>query len=208
MSAAVSSAAESTTPNAAVSRSVRLVRVIVLLLAGMAIAFSATMHEQLGFDLGITSAALGAIAVAHLIEWFARRSTSRSSLPLLLGIVAVAAAVAIPLSSSAIGFAVLIAAWSLVSALLEFIGAAVQPGSRQDSTLLGGAGVLLALLALLVREDPVAVLGFFGAYAVIAGVFLGISAFDTRAHDGRRSTSASAAVAGAPAAEQSSADAR
>lgn len=207
MSAAVSSAAESTTPNAAVSRSVRLVRVIVLLLSGMAIAFSATMHEQLGFDLGITSAALGAIAVAHLIEWFARRSTSRSSLPLLLGVVAVAAAVAIPLSSSAIGFAVLIAAWSLVSALLEFIGAAVQPGSRQDSTLLGGAGVLLALLALLVREDPVAVLGFFGAYAVIAGVFLGISAFDTRAHDGR-STSDSAAVAGAPAAEQSSADAR
>ncbi|WP_024356918.1 DUF308 domain-containing protein [Leucobacter chironomi] len=180
MSAAVPSAAEPTTPHVAVSRPVRLVRVAVLLIAGLAIAFSATMHERLGFDLGITAAALGGIGVAHLIEWVARRSKSPSSLPLMLGIVAIAAAVIVPFTASAIGFAVLIAAWSLVSALLEFIGGVVQPGSRQDSTLLGASGVLLALLALLVREDPVAVLGFFGAYAVLNGVFLGISAFDTR----------------------------
>ncbi|WP_336992126.1 hypothetical protein [Leucobacter sp. VD1] len=180
MSAAVPSAAEPTTPHVAVSRSVRLVRVAVLIIAGLAIAFSATMHERLGFDLGLTAASLGGIGIAHLIEWFARRATSPSSLPLMLGLTAVAAAIAVPFIASAVGFAVLIAAWSLISALLEFIGGVVQPGSRQDATLLGATGVLLALLTLLVREDPVAVLGFFGAYAVLNGVFLGISAFDTR----------------------------
>lgn len=180
MSAAVSSAAEPTTPRPGVSRSVRLIRVGVLLLAGMAVAFSATMHEQLGFDIGLSAAALGAVGLAHLIEWVARRTAAPSSVPLLLGIVALLATVALPFTASAIGFAVVIAAWSLVSALLEFIGGAVQPGSRQDSTLLGAAGVLLALFVLLAREDQVAVLGFFGAYAVIAGVFLGIAAFDTR----------------------------
>ncbi|QZY53456.1 hypothetical protein KVY00_09230 [Leucobacter tenebrionis] len=203
MSAAVSSAAESTTPQVA-SRSVRLLRVGVLLLAGMTIAFSATMHEQLGFDLGVSAAALGAIGIAHLVEWNARRSSAPSMLPLLLGIVAVASAVALSLSGSVIGFSVTIAAWSLVSGLLEFIGAAVQPGSRQDSTLLGAAGVLLALLALLAREDQVAVLGFFGAYAVIAGVFLGISAFDSRSSDARRSATDASPAASA---EQPSADA-
>lgn len=185
MAAAAASAGPSSTPEAsnaevAVPRSVRLVRVAVLLTAGIAIAFSATLHEQLAFDRGIAAAALVGIGLAHLIEWMARRSGSPSPVPLLLGLVAVAAAVAVPFAAGSVVFAVLLAAWALTSALLEFLGSVVRPGSRQDATLLGAAGILLAILTLLVREDPVAVLGFFGAYAIIAGVFLGISAFDTR----------------------------
>ena len=45
------------------------------------------------------------------------------------------------------------------------------------SALLSGA---LALLILLFRDDLIAVIGFFGAYAIVRAVFLGISAFDTR----------------------------
>lgn len=185
MAAAVTGAGPSTTPEASghvahVSRSVRLVRVIVLLVAGIAIAFTATLHEQLGFDRSMAAIALGGIALAHLIEWASQRSSAPGSVPLLLAIAAAAAAAVLPFTATAILFACVISAWALVSALLEFIGSAVRPGSRADATLLGAAGILLALLALLVREDPVAVLGFFGAYTIIAGVFLGISAFDTR----------------------------
>ncbi|MFV0434607.1 MAG: DUF308 domain-containing protein [Leucobacter sp.] len=180
MSAAATNIEQSATPEVPVSFAVRLIRVVVLLASGMAIAFSATLHEQLGFDLGLTSAALGAIGIAHLIEWVSRRSTAPSVVPLIAGVVSVVAAIAVPLTGSAVGFAMTIAAWSLVSALLEFFGGVARPGSRPDALLLGFIGVLLAVLALLVREDQVAVLGFFGAYAVIAGVFLGISAFDAR----------------------------
>lgn len=196
MATAVPNAAESQTSDAGAPRAVRLVRVAVLLLAGLAIAFTATAHEQLGFDLGICSAALGAIGIAHFLEWFAQRAAHARVLPLLLGATAIIAAVALPFTASVMGFAVVIAAWSLVSALLEFIGAAVQPGSRQDATLLGGTGVLLALLVLLARDDQVAVLGFFGAYAVIAGVFLGISAFDARRAEAGSAPSEPAPYAG------------
>ena len=195
MTTAVLNAAESAKPEAPVSRSVRLVRVAVLLVAGMAIAFSAVMHENLGFDVSVTAASLGAIGVAHLVEWGARRKTSPSALPLLLAVAGVAAAAVVLVTGSAIGFAVTVAAWALISALLEFIGAAVRPGSRQDATLLGSLGVLLAILTLLVREDPIAVLGFFGAYAVMSGVFLGIAAFDTRGEN--RANTGEPAVASA-----------
>lgn len=180
MSAVASSSAQSVAPEIVPSRAVRLLRVAVLLVAGLIIAFSATMHEQLGFDLGVATAALGAIGIAHVVEWLSLRAPARTVVPLLLGSIAVLAAVLLPFSGEPIAFAVVIAAWALASALLEFIGAAVRPGSRQDATLLGGAGVLLALLVLFFRDDQVAILGFFGAYALLTGVFLGISAFDTR----------------------------
>lgn len=158
----------------------KLIRVAVLMLAGFAIAFSAPMHEQLGFDTAIAAIAIAAIGVAHLVEWFTLRATGGNPVPLLLGVVSIAAAIGIVFSGSVIAFAMLVAGWALVCALLEFVGSTVRPGSRQDAIFLGAIGMLLALLVVLVREDGVAVIGFLGAYAVLAGVFLGISAFDTR----------------------------
>lgn len=185
MTAADSRAVDSVTPEQSVSRAVRLVRVAVLLASGMAIAFSATMHENVGFDLGLFSIALGGIGIAHLIHAYVGRGRVGASVALMLGIVAVAGAIAVPLvgisaAGTSAALAVVIAAWALVSGLLEFIAAFTQQGTRQDAILLGALGILLAMLVLVFREDLVAVIGFFGAYAVIAGVFLGISAFDSR----------------------------
>lgn len=188
------SVAPSQTPLPA--RSVRLVRVGVLALTGIIIAFSATLHEQLGFDVAIAAAAIAAVGIAHTLEWFSLRASGGNPVPLLLGIIAFAAAAVLTFSGTTVGFAITIAAWALASALLEFIGAATRPGTRQDATLLGALGVLLALLVLIVREDQVAILGFLGTYAIVAGVFLGISAFDSRHETAKRldrSTSAAQA---------------
>ncbi|PRI12312.1 DUF308 domain-containing protein [Leucobacter massiliensis] len=181
MAAAATSTGPSTTPETPVPRTVRLVRVGALLASGMAIAFTAPLHEQLGFDRGVSAIALGALGIAHLIEWRARRGVPAYPVPLLLGLAAVLAALALPFAGTPILFACVIAAWGLVSGLLELVGnALMRTDGRSDRVLLGASGILLALLCLLVREDPVAVLGFFGAYAIVAGVFLGISAFDVR----------------------------
>ncbi|MBK0421963.1 hypothetical protein JD292_07725 [Leucobacter sp. CSA2] len=180
MSAAAANVSGEATPEARPSRAIRLIRVGVLLVAAIAIAFSATMHEQLGFDLTVAALALAGIGVAHVIEATAPASAGRRTVPALLAGVALFAAVLVPMSATAIGFAVVIAAWSLVSALLEFLGNAIRPGSRPDVIIVGASGFLLALFVLLARQDQVAILGFFGGYAVIAGVFLGISAFDTQ----------------------------
>ncbi|QIM17540.1 hypothetical protein G7066_00320 [Leucobacter coleopterorum] len=176
MTAEVSSVAPSQTPLP--SRSVRLVRVGVLAVVGIVIAFSATLHEQLGFDVAVAAVAVGAVGIAHVIEWISVRAAGGNTVPLLLGVIGILAAVALAFASTTIGFAIVIAAWALANALLEFIGAATRPGTRQDATLLGALGVLLAMLVLFVREDQVAILGFLGTYAIIAAVFLGIAAFD------------------------------
>lgn len=177
MAADVSSVVTSQTP--VPSRTVRLVRVAALAVAGVAIAFSAALHAQLGFDVLVAAIAVAAVGVAHIIEWLSLRASGGNAVPLLLGVIGLACAAVLALFvTTVIGFAVVVAAWALASALLEFIGATTRPGTRQDATLLGALGLLLAILVLLVREDQVAILGFFGAYAVIAAVFLGISAFD------------------------------
>lgn len=178
MAAAVSSAGSPATSNMGVSRSVRLVRVAVLLLGGIGITFSATLHEQLRFDLVIAAVMLAALGAAHLVQWAVARAAG--PVALLLAITSLIAAAALPFQSSPIAFALVIAAWALVCALLEFVGEQTQPGTRQDATLIGASGVLLAVLTLLLRQDEVAVIGLLGAYAIVSGVFLGISAFDIR----------------------------
>ena len=176
----VSGVTDRTDPSALAPRWVRLLRVIVLMLSGLFIAFTAALHEDFNFDFLVTAFALGAIGVVHVVEWFARSGSARTVIPLLLGIIALAATALLPVSGTVLGYAVVLAAWALISGLLEFVGMVVRPGSRQDGAIVGGAGVLLALAVLLFRTDIVAILGFFGAYTIIAGVFLGIAAFDAK----------------------------
>lgn len=180
MTAQQSTAVDSATPGTGVSRAVNVTRAAALLATGLAITFTAAQHSDLGFDLALVCAGLVLLAVAHAVQAVAARGRSGGSVSVLLAVVTGIAAVAVPFIGTALALAVVLAGWSLVSALLEFIGQKVFPGSRQDASFLGALGVLLAIALLLVRDDAIAVLGFFGAYAVIAAVFLGISAFDTR----------------------------
>ena len=161
-------------------KQVAVLRSVLLAVVGLVITFSATMHERFEFDLAVVSAALGLIGVVHLVEAWSRRARGGAAVATALGVVSIVAAVALVAVGTAEGFPVVVAAWALASALLEFVGMVVLPGSRQDAALVGGTGVLLALTVLLTRGDLVAVIGFFGAYAVITGVFLGIAAFDAR----------------------------
>ncbi|MFD1203324.1 hypothetical protein ACFSWE_08845 [Leucobacter albus] len=157
-----------------------MLRSVVLLIVGLVITFSATFHEQFGFDVAVVAVALGLIGAAQAVEAAQRRSGGSALIALAHGVVSIAAAVLVVALGSQLAFAIVIAAWALMSALLEFVGMAVYPGSRQDAALVGGVGIALALTVLLARGDLVAIIGFFGAYAVITGVFLGIAAFDTR----------------------------
>lgn len=175
MTAAEGTAVQSVDP---APRGARITRAAVLLIAGLVIAFTATLHEQFAFDRSVTAAALAAIGIVHLVEWL--RVRPRTAITLLLTIVALAAACALPFAASELGYAVVVAVWALISGLLEFIGVTAGQRSRGDATLMGGIGILLAAVVLLAREDIVAILGFFGAYAVVGGVFLGISAFDPK----------------------------
>lgn len=158
----------------------RVLRAALLLTVGLVVTFSATFHERFAFDLAVVVAALIAIGVVHGVEAIQRRGTGGAAVAIALGVASIAAALLLTVLSNELAFAVVIAGWALVTALLEFVAMVVQPGTRQDAALVGAAGVLLAVTVLLARGDLVAVIGFFGAYAIITGVFLGIASFDTR----------------------------
>lgn len=174
------------------SRAAALVRVGVLAAAGLGITFTATLHEQLAFDRLVVALTFAALAASHVFIWTATARAARTSARLLLAGVSLVAAIAMLFVAAPIAFALVLAAWALVSGLLEFIGGALGGGAKQDATLMGATGVLLAVLALLFRDDQVATLGFFGAYAIVGAVFLGISAFDGK----RRPTAGAAPVPG------------
>ena len=73
----------------------------------------------------------------------------------------------------------MVAIWAVGSAVIAFLSRSLHHASRaRDAYIQCGILVLLAILVELTRGDPVMMIGFFGAYAMIAGVFQGISAFD------------------------------
>lgn len=161
-------------------------RPAILVLAGLAVTFTATLHHLLDFDRVMVGLSLVALGAAHLAEW--RSAAVRSPIPLLLGAVALAAALLQLFASTPTVFALILAGWALVSGLCELLGAMLGFSSRVDSVFLGALGVVLATLILLVLADPIASVGFFGAYAMMAGVYTAISAIDASAKRGRAAT--------------------
>lgn len=174
MSAQGTSAARSNAAGA--SRVVAFIRAGFLFALGVLLALTAAMHRDVAFDGAVTATAIAMIAVVSLVSWAV--GGRRGPLLLLQCAVGIAATVVLLFADTTVSLTVTIAAWALVSGLLEFIGRATAGASFPDGTLMGALGVLLAVATLLVRDDQVAAVGFFGAYATVAGVFLGISAFD------------------------------
>lgn len=186
MSAAVGTPERSTDPAPRARGWVPWARPVLLLVSGLTVAFTAALHHELGFDRAVVAATLVALGIAHLLEWrLARghrgdRDDQTGPIPLLLAATAILAGLLHIVLATPIAFGLLLAAWALVTGLIHLLGAMLGFSARGDSVFLGALGVILAILILFFLLDPIAVIGFFGAYAVIAGVYLGISVFDAR----------------------------
>lgn len=168
-------------------------RPAVLIVAGLVIAFSAELHAELLFDRIVVGIALLVIAITHVIEWRTVPKAERTPVPVLLAAVAVIAAILVLVLNTVLGFALVIAAWALITGLLEFLSIVLGASSRVDGIVYGALGILLSILVLLVVTDIIAVTGFFGAYVVILGVYLAISVFDMRSRAKREHAEAAAA---------------
>lgn len=171
----------SVTPEIRGLRAAQLIRASVLVVTGITIALTAALHEQLGFDRAILVTALALIGAATVLEYFALRGTPESWWIAARAVVAFAAAGSLIAAADSPSIALVVMIWALLTALITLLRLlrGVQLPKVAIPSLLLSVG--LAIVSLLAREDPVAVVGFFGAYAMIRGVFLGISAFDPRA---------------------------
>lgn len=187
MASAVNEPMPSATPESRKLRNAQLLRAGVLLAVGLFIAFTATMHSQLGFDFWVVGAGLGLIGVATLVEYLALRGTLESWWVAARAVVAFAAAGSLLATDSSFGLALTIAIWAALTALITAMRLArrVQPARVAVPSLL--LSLALAIVVLLSNGDPVAMIGFFGAYAVLRGVFLAIAAFDGRRSEAQSS---------------------
>lgn len=160
-------------------RTARLVRAGVLLAVGLAIAFTAPLHAQFGFDLWVFITALTLIGAATLVEYFALRGTAESWWVAARATVAIAAAGSLLAVTDGVTLALVVTLWAVLTAVITMMRLVrhVQPNRVAVPSLL--LSLALAVTTFVTREDPIAVIGFFGAYAIIRGVFLGIAAFDS-----------------------------
>lgn len=152
---------------------------VVLLLTGFAVTFTQNFHELLGFNSWIV-AIFG--VVYGLVMLFTPESSPgrrRTGATVTFAGVSIAVGAAAPFMPSTAALAMLLLVWASV-ATLSIVWRWVQARER-DTLLLGIFAALLAVVLAFGARDLPAVMGFFAGYCIIAGVFLGIAAFDRSA---------------------------
>jgi uncharacterized membrane protein HdeD (DUF308 family) len=163
---------------------VALTRSVSLLITGLFIAFTQNHTPQFGLvAFGIlalvTSVSLGVLARGSVMTAQARGLHMWQALVSL-----VVGALALGLSQA--GTLLLLWAivlWAVLVGVAEvFAGWRLPPGvgSRTDWMVQGVMTVVLALIVLTQQADSVAVVGFFGAWAIVLGVYLAIAGLSAR----------------------------
>lgn len=152
-------------------------RAVIYAIIGLGVMFSAELHEQFLFDRWVAAASLALIGAALFFEFLIGRRQEQivGQGSLAAALIAIAAAVALMFTTESVAFALVIAVWAAVIALLTLFGEVTSWRAHLPQVAVHS---LLAVAVLLVRDDEVAIIGFFGAYAIIAAVFYAISIFD------------------------------
>lgn len=159
-------------------RTAQLLRASVLVVVGVGIAFTAPLHRQLAFDQWVLFVAFALLGAATMLEYRAVKASMESWWLAARAVLAFAAAGAMIAVADTFSLALTVSLWALLTAGVTSARYVrkVQPSRVALPSLL--LSLALALTVFLAREDAVAIIGFFGAYAIVRGVFLAISALD------------------------------
>jgi len=177
-------------------------RAVVALIIGFAITFTPAHSAQFGLvAFGIFAVIEGAILGAGA---FGDRTERHSrGLFVVQGVLTVIAGIAaLVLPEGGVHYYVwVVSAWAIVTGALELVSgirARGRTGAARDWMILGTLTLILAIAFLVVPPDynqplggleqirgeltaSVVLVGMFGAWAIVAGVLLGIAAVSTRA---------------------------
>lgn len=150
------------------SRATKLVPALTYLMAGFAITFTQTLHHSLAFNSWV----IAVFGVLYGASTFLVRRPGA----MILGPVSILAGVIAPFTRSTGQLAFVLIVWAAAVAVVE-----LSPSVRarlRESLILGVLAGVLAIILAVTRGDLVMVVGFFASYAILAGVYLSIGAFD------------------------------
>jgi uncharacterized membrane protein HdeD (DUF308 family) len=179
-----SSAGEVEKPRVVEYYVVSFVRAVILVTAGLVIAFTAGHSAQFGLIVFGVMALVLSVSLGIVSSTLATGSQARG-LHLWQALVSlVVGALAVGLSGAGVVFLLwAVVLWSLLVGVAEvFAGWRLPVGAslRRDWLIQGVMTVILALVVLSQPADSVAVVGFLGAWAVILGMYLSIAGFSAR----------------------------
>ena len=176
-------------------------RAVAALVVGFAITFTPAHSATFGLvAFGLYAVVAGAILLAGSLG--SRGDRPSRGLFLTQGVVTVLAGVAaLVLPEGGVPYFVfVVSAWAIVSGALELVSgirARIRLPAARDWMILGGLTLILAIAFLIIPPDysqtlggieqikgeltaSVVLVGMFGAWAVVVGVLLGISAVSAR----------------------------
>lgn len=162
-------------------RTAQLIRAGVLVLVGVVIAFSAPLHSDVYFDRLVLGVGLLLIGAATMNEYRSVRGSNESWWIAARAVVAFSAAGSMLAVTDSFSLALVVTTWAILTGaitVMRLVRHAQAPRVAMPSMVVSA---VLAIAVLVTREDQIAVIGFFGAYAIIRGVFLAIAALDTTA---------------------------
>ena len=176
-------------------------RALVALIVGFAITFTPAHSASFGLvSFGLFAVVAGAIVVAGAFgDRTERRSRGLFVAQGTLTVIAGIAALVLP-EGGIHYFVWIVSAWAIVTGALELVSgirARGRAAAARDWMVVGGLTLILAVAFLVVPPDyhqqlggieqikgeltaSVVLVGMFGAWAIIAGVLLGISAVSAR----------------------------
>lgn len=165
----------------ALMRTPAFLRAAVLVAIGLVVTFTAPEHSVLAFNrlvFGVAVLTLGLVQVIVFVNPKLRPYLTQGGLALIF-LDLVAAAFALIAATSIDLLTHVIAIWAVGSAVIAVLSRSRHSAARiADAWVQAGLLVLLAIAVELSRGDQVMLIGFFGAYALLGGVFQAIAAFD------------------------------
>lgn len=155
-------------------RAHRFVPAVVLLAAGFAVTFTQDLHEVLSFNVWVV-AIFGVLYGAALFAAPALGGTRRAVTSAIAAL-SILVGVAAPFMRSAAGLGLILLVWASAIAVTELLRWAQT--RQRDALAVGIFAALLAVILAFGARDLPAVMGFFAAYCIIVGVYVGIAAFE------------------------------
>ena len=159
------------------------IQTAVLFAVGIFITFS-QVHNAIIGNLGLMFVALG-FATAATIEVLKTKGTGKSnggsSLQVIVFGAIATAAIVFAAGNDIVSFLILVITFAVFNGLLELKKVSIQKESKLSAFIHFGLVAVLGISGALTGLDPVASTGFFGAYAVILAVHLGITAASPKA---------------------------
>jgi len=161
------------------------VRAVLALAAGAVITFTRDAHTPaFGLIVFGVFAVLDGLVTRVLSGMLAGRRITRTLFAVQGGIGVLAGVLALALSGAGLGlYLYLVTVWAALTGMLELYNGVRERGrdaAARDWLITGAITAVLALALLFSPADAVLVIGLFGAWAVIVGVFQAIGAATLR----------------------------